>query len=122
MSTTAGTTHDYGAFLEALKTPAMAPYAYALRCLTDPRSKAERITAAVEQHIGAFRHLPERAITTALQKRLAWRLRETSLTEPPCDKAIRERVRTILHRSGTSTLETPHTGPGRSQATVIGST
>lgn len=123
MSTTAPSTADYGAFLRALEaSPAMRPYAYGLRLLTDPRTHEERITAAVEQHLGAYRHLPLRQITSALQKRIAWKLHETSLAEPPCDKAIRERVRAILQRNGTCTPETPHALSAFPQASTIAST
>lgn len=123
MSTTAPSTEDYGAFLEALRaSPVMRPYVHALRVLTDPRTKAERIRAAVEENLGALRHLPERSITSALQKRLAWKLRETSLAEVPCDKAIRGYVRAYLKKSGVSPPKVPHRACASVQACTIAST
>jgi len=123
MTSTAPSTSDYSAFLAAVNgSPAMAPYAWALRVLTDPRTKPERIRAAVWEHIGAFRYLPQREITTPLVGRIAKKLRETSLAAPPCDRAVRKYVRKYLEQNGTSGGDVPHNGCGVLHASTICST
>lgn len=123
MSTTAPSTADFATFEERAKaSPLMAPYLWALRCALDPRTHEERIAAAVEQHIGAYRHLPPRAITGPLTKRIAAKLEQTSLAKPPCESAVRKCVRKLLESKQRLSVQTVHRGDSLSHASVIAST
>ena len=109
----------FPALLEALQgSPAMRPFAHDLRVLLDPYTKAQRITAAVQQHIGALTHLSSRDITSALERRLARFLEQTSLEAPPSLPAIRSRVRALLNPNEISPSELSRSTFGLVHATT----
>lgn len=113
----------YSALLAALEaSPDMEPFAHDLRILLDPRTKSERIEAAVREHIGALQHLSSEYITSSLERRIAARLEQTSLESVPSLPAIRGYVGAYLQKDERTPPGLSHSSCGLAHASTIGST